>query len=347
MIELNDVSIEFPDFAVRDICLRVFEGEFFALLGPTGAGKTLILEAIAGVVSVSRGRLAIRGVDVTNLPPEKRRVGIVYQDLGLFPNLNVLDNIRYGLRYHADNDSVASRSERVQRLIDLLGLRRLLKRPVHNLSGGEKQRIALARCLAVNPSLVLLDEPVSSLDVNKRNDVLTLLKDLHENLGATFLMVTHEFSQVMFLAQRAAIINSGRLEQTGDVSDIFHKPQTRFVAEFVGMSNLWRATFQGNTGLVNNVPIQLAEQNTTGRQFLGVRPEKVCVSSDPPPTANGNVMSATVTAAWNVGPYYEVTTQINGISIRAHLTESALPVGGLKKGIRAFVTFSPDDVHTF
>ncbi len=194
MIELNDVSIEYPDFAARDVCLRVFEGEFFALLGPTGAGKTLILEAIAGVVSVSRGSVVVRGVDVTNVPPEKRRVGIVYQDLGLFPNLNVMDNIRYGLRYHRDDDSAESRSERVRRLIDLLSLERLLKRSVHNLSGGEKQRIALARCLAVNPSLVLLDEPVSSLDVNKRGEVLTLLKDLHENLGATFLMVTHEFS---------------------------------------------------------------------------------------------------------------------------------------------------------
>jgi molybdate/tungstate transport system ATP-binding protein len=347
MIELNDVSIEFPDFAVRDICLRVFEGEFFALLGPTGAGKTLILEAIAGVVSVSRGRIAIRGADVTDMPPEKRRVGIVYQDLGLFPNLNVLDNIRYGLRYHVDKDSASSQTGRVQRLVELLGLGRLLKRPVHNLSGGEKQRIALARCLAVNPSLVLLDEPVSSLDVNKRKDVLTLLKDLHENLGATFLMVTHEFSQVMFLAQRAAIIKSGRLEQMGDVSDIFQRPQTRFVAEFVGMSNLWPATFQGNTALVNNVPVRLAQEDTTGRQFLGVRPEKVRVSLDPPRTANSNVMSAIVTAAWNVGPYYEVTAQSNGISIRSHLTESTLPVGGLKRGMQTFIAFSADDVHTF
>ena len=347
MIELNDVSIEFPDFAVRDIRLRVFEGEFFALLGPTGAGKTLILEAIAGVVSVTRGSIAIRGKDVTNVPPEKRRVGIVYQDLGLFPNLNVLDNIRYGLRYCRDDDSETSRAERVQRLIELLGLGRLLQRSVRNLSGGEKQRIALARCLAVNPSLVLLDEPLSSLDVNKRDEVLTLLKDLHENLGATFLMVTHEFSQVMFLAQRSAIINSGRLEQIGDVSDIFHRPQTRFVAEFVGMKNLWPATFQGATGLVNGTPIHLAEEHTEGRRFLGVRPEKVLVSSDPPRSADGNVMSATIASAWNVGPYYEVTAQTNGLSIRAHLTGSALPPGGLRKGMPAFVTFSAGDVHSF
>lgn len=347
MIELNDVSIEFPDFAVRDIRLRVFEGEFFALLGPTGAGKTLILEAIAGVVPVTRGRLAIRGVDVTTMTPEKRRVGIVYQDLGLFPNLNVLDNIRYGLRYHRDEDSAASESDRVQRLVDLLGLRRLLDRSVHNLSGGEKQRIALARCLAVNPSVVLLDEPLSSLDVNKRDEVLILLKDLHENLGTTFLMVTHEFSQVMFLAQRAAVINSGRLEQMGDVSDIFHRPQTPFVAEFVGMKNLWPATFHGATGLVNDVPIHLDEQDTAGRRFLGVRPEKVLVSSDPPAAEHGNFMSATVTTAWNVGPYYEVAAQSNGIAIRAHLTESALPPGGLKRGMHVFITFSPNDVHTF
>ncbi len=151
----------------------------------------------------------------------------------------------------------------------------------------------------------------------------------------------------MFLAQRAAIVNSGRLEQIGDVSDIFHRPQTRFVAEFVGMKNLWPATFQGNIGMVNDVPVHLADENTTGRQFLGIRPEKILVSSDPPPFASGNVVRGTVTEAWNVGPYYEVTAKIEGISIRAHCTESALPAGGLRKGMQAFIAFSRDDVHTF
>ncbi len=345
MIELSNLNIEFADFAVRDINLRVAEGEFFALLGPTGAGKTLVLEAIAGVASVTRGRITVRGKDVTGLPPEDRGIGIVYQDLGLFPHLNALDNIRYGLRYHRDADSRASQSERVDRLVELLGLNHLLKRSVHNLSGGEKQRIALARCLAVNPSLVLLDEPLSSLDVNKRDEVLMLLKDLHENLQTTFLMVTHEFSHVMFLAQRAAILNAGRLEQVGEVQDIFRKPRTRFVAEFVGMKNLWPATFERGTAQVNDLSIHLGERDTVGRQFVCIRPEHIRVTRDRPAAVNGNVIPATITSAWNVGPYCEVTAQSDGIEFRAFLTESVLPDIGLKRGMDAFVAFDPDAVH--
>ena len=346
MIELHNLTIEFPDFAVRDINLRVAEGEFFALIGPTGAGKTLILEAIAGVISPTRGRITVRGVDVTDLAPEKRKIGIVYQDLGLFPHLNVLDNIRYGLRYQKSGDSSEKQTERVQRLIELLGLDHLIQRSVLNLSGGEKQRIALARCLAVNPSLVLLDEPLSSLDVNKRDEVLILLKELHENLQTTFLMVTHEFSHVMLLAQRAAVLNSGRLEQVGNVDEIFHKPHTCFVAEFVGMKNLWPAHFQDSTAFVNDLSIQLYEQNIEGRQFICIRPEDIRVTLDRPASTDCNVIPATITSSWNLGPYYEVVAQADGIEFRAFLTRSALSNTTLKRGMAAFLAFDSDSVHS-
>jgi molybdate/tungstate transport system ATP-binding protein len=193
---------------------------------------------------------------------------------------------------------------------------------------------------------VLLDEPLSSLDANKRDEVLILLKDLHENLRTTFVMVTHEFSQVMFLAQRAAIINSGRLEQVGAVDDIFHAPRTRFVAEFVGMKNLWPATFQGNTAYVHEVPIHLSENNTDARQFVGIRPEHIRMTRERPAEMNRNVFAATITVARNVGPYFDVIARTRDIEFRAFLTESALPNTSLTRGSEVFVAFDREAVRS-
>jgi molybdate/tungstate transport system ATP-binding protein len=345
MIELKNLSIRFPSFSVRDVNLHVAEGEFFALLGPTGAGKTLILEAIAGIVPVTAGKIFVRGNDVTHIPPEKRNVGIVYQDLGLFPHLSAIDNIRYGLRYHRGAAHVADQAQRVRELVHMLGLEHLLERSVQNLSGGERQRIALARCLSVNPSLVLLDEPLSALDANKRDEVLILLKDLHENLRITFMMVTHEFSQVMFLAQRAAIINKGRLEQVGDVRDIFRKPQSTFTAEFVGMKNLLPATFHGDSAHINGLPIRVPDDAASRGRYIGIRPENIRLTSDRPDSAGDNVIEALIRSVRYVGPYYEVTVQGHGIELRAFLTETSLPAAVLKSGTKVFAAFEPEAVH--
>ncbi len=345
MIELNNLNIELPGFTIRDVSLRVTEGQFFALLGPTGAGKTLILEAIAGVAPVTSGRVAIRGKDVTRLPPERRNVGIVYQDIALFPHLSAMDNIRYGLRYHRSVSAPEDQTVRVRNLITMLGLEHLVDRSVQTLSGGEKQRIALARCLAVNPSLVLLDEPLSALDANKRDEIMILLKDLHENLGITFLMVTHEFSQVMFLAQQAAIIHQGRLEQVGPVAGIFHQPRTPFVAQFVGMKNLWPASFRDNVATVNGLSLRLGEAPAGPRGYVGIRPEDIVLAWERPLSDSGNVFPATIISGWNVGPYYEVIAQAQGVEFRVYLTPGSLPESGPARGANVYVAFDSGAIH--
>ena len=233
MIVLEDLSIRLPGFCVKGIDLRVAKGEFFAMMGPTGAGKTLILECIAGLVKASQGRITIGGRDVTRLPPEKRRTGIVYQDHALFPHLTVEQNIAYGLRYKKDRPENGGHKH-IKDLSQRLGIAHLLKRKVHNLSGGEKQRIALARALAVEPDVLLLDEPLSALDPNFRTDIRAMLADLHHTTGLTCIMVTHDFNDVHCLASRMAVINMGGLEQVDSVENVFQTPCSPFVAQFVG-----------------------------------------------------------------------------------------------------------------
>ena len=202
MIELRDLRVDLPGFHLGEITLTVGRGEFFALMGPTGSGKTLILESVAGLVRADGGSILLNGRDVTSLPPERRGVGLVYQDHALFPHMTVTRNITYGRRYHGMDKAEGLRLAR--ELMEILGLTRVADRKPANLSGGERQRTALARALACRPSVLLLDEPLSSLDPQFREDVRRNLADLHASAGTTFLMVTHDFVDALTLAGRAA-----------------------------------------------------------------------------------------------------------------------------------------------
>jgi molybdate/tungstate transport system ATP-binding protein len=235
MIRIENLRVRLPGFALEDINLHTEAGEFFVLLGPTGAGKTLLLESVAGLLPVSSGRVYLNGREVTRLAPEKRGIGIVYQDSALFPHLTVKQNITFGLRYRK-TEPMHSQKKFVL-LVDALKLDHLLQRTVMHLSGGEKQRVALARALVVEPALLLLDEPLSALDPNFREEIRDILKALHFNTGVTVLMVTHDFAEARYLGQRIAVINQGRIEQIGSAEEIFRRPATPFTVRFVSMHN--------------------------------------------------------------------------------------------------------------
>ncbi len=232
MIQIKDLSIHLPGFAVEKVCLTIEEGEFFILLGPTGAGKSLILEALAGLLPIASGSLRLHGKEIAHLPPEKRDLAIVYQDGALFPHLTVEANIAFGLRYM--QKKVADPKKQVHHLMERLGIAHLRRRTPLTLSGGEKQRTALARALAIEPKILLLDEPLSALDPTTRGEMIDLLKELHQERSMTCLMVTHDFSEAQFLGQSMAVIQKGRIEQSGPVHDLFHQPKTPFVAQFLG-----------------------------------------------------------------------------------------------------------------
>jgi len=274
VIRVSGLGLRFAGFSLDDVSFHVAPGEFFALMGPTGSGKTLVLESVAGLVEHQRGTIHVAGQDVGALPPERRRISLVYQDHALFPHLTVLENVTYGQRYHGIPEEVGLREARD--LLARLGLSRLASRTPGRLSGGEKQRVSLARALACRPDVVLLDEPLSSLDPQFRDDLRTELKSLHRQSGLTFLMVTHDFVDALTLADRAAVIRDGRLEQTGPVSEVFRQPATAFVAAFVGMRNIVPLTADGECDLGCGAGFRTPRETFPGS--VALRPEDVFVS---------------------------------------------------------------------
>ncbi len=233
MIRLVGVCLRFEEFFLQDINLEIEEGCFFILMGPTGAGKTVLLEAVAGHHNLKSGKVFLRGQDVTHLPPEERRIGIVYQDYALFPHMSVEDNIRFAVPYMGERARLGQ-PERFKNLVSRLNLAHLLHRRPSTLSGGEAQRTALARALFSDPDLVLLDEPLSALDPAFRGELRDMLKSLHTETGKTFIVVTHDFSEARELGSRGAVMNQGRIAQQGSIEEIFAEPSEEFVARFVG-----------------------------------------------------------------------------------------------------------------
>lgn len=345
MIRVEDLNISLPGFDLSNINLSIEENEFFILMGPTGAGKTVLLEAIAGLVPIKSGKILIGEKDITRLPPEKRGISIVYQDYALFPHLTVLENITYGLHFHRIDKAQAEK--RLNRLLEVVNLSHLKERLPVNLSGGEKQRVALARALMVEPKVLLLDEPLSALDPNFREEVRNALKRLHQSSNTTFLMVTHDFVEVLSLAGRAAVMNKGRIEQTGQVKEIFEKPASPFVADFVGMKNLFKASFSGTHAMVLGVRIEIGRTVDPSSQYLAVRPEDIVISRNKFSSSMRNNYSGIITQIDNQGFYYEITVQIKDVSFKGLITKGALIELGLEEGIPVYVSFKASAIHIF
>jgi molybdate/tungstate transport system ATP-binding protein len=343
MIRVEGLSIHLPGFDLEGVDLSVSEGDFFTLLGPTGAGKTLVLESIAGLVPIDGGRIRIAGRDVSALPPEKRRIGIVYQDSALFPHLTVAENISFGLRYHRKNGKQPG--DRIPFLVERFSLYRLLDRSVVHLSGGEKQRVALARALAVDPSVLLLDEPLSALDPNFREEIRDILKGLHRETGITVLMVTHDFAEAQYLAQRTAILNNGGIEQVGDIAAVFTRPRTRFVAEFVGMKNIYAARFDGSSAAVGRLTLTLASPPGKPAGYLAVRPEDVHLNAPGKASEWKNTFDGEVSRIQHQGFFSEVALRAGGIAVKSFVPSSTFLRLGLEPGGPVRWTVDPGDLH--
>ncbi len=343
MIELKGLRIEVPGFSVQDVDLTVEKGEFFTLLGPTGAGKTLILEAISGLAPVSKGRIILEGRDVTRLSPEDRGIGIVYQDYALFPHLSVMENITYGLRYHRQ-DPDRSR-KRVQDLMAQTGVEPLAHRSIQNLSGGEKQRVALVRSLAVNPSVLLLDEPLSALDPNFREEVREVVKGLHEELEITCLMVTHDFAEALFLGERTAILNEGRLEQVGPVEEVFARPATPFAARFVGVKNVFPAVFEGGRAVVHDLRLDLETAPEPGKGHVAIRGEDIGLRREEISYDRANIFPGRIMGAADRGNGYEISVKTGKVIFKAMVERGKLFDMGLQKRKKVWIHLPPPAIR--
>ncbi|MBS3757934.1 MAG: ABC transporter ATP-binding protein [Desulfobacterales bacterium] len=344
MVKLRQLAIELTGFSLGRIDLNVQRGECFVLLGPTGSGKTLTLEAIAGILPISHGRIWINGTDVTRLPPEKRGIGIVYQDFALFPHLSVIENVTYGLRYCRKPHRPSRK--RIDELMALTGIDHLSRRDVNTLSGGEKQRVALVRALSVNPSVLLLDEPLSALDRGIRYDIQKLLKSLHRETGTTFLMVTHDFTEAIFLGQRAAVLNNGRIEQAGPIMEILRHPKSPFVAKFVGIPNVFPANFEDNHAVMDGFALKLAHPPSEASTHIAIRPEDIRIHPARP-EAPANILTGKVIDMADHGPYGEITVETAAATLKATLPRrELLEFYNLPPG-EVFLQVPPDGIHTF
>nr|WP_246246516.1 ABC transporter ATP-binding protein [Paenibacillus lemnae] len=223
---------------MEQVQLQVREGEFFSLLGPSGCGKTTLLNMIAGFLDPTTGRIMIGERDVTDLPPYRRGLGIVFQDYALFPHLTVFQNVAYGLKVRKLSKSEVKR--RVDEALALVQLSSMAERRPHQLSGGQRQRVAIARALAIEPSVLLLDEPLSNLDAKLRKDMQTELKTIQRRTGITTILVTHDQEEALSLSDRIGILGHGRLQQVGTPLEVYRQPANRFVADFIGQVNLFR-----------------------------------------------------------------------------------------------------------
>ena len=306
--------------AVDHLSLDIARGEFFSMLGPSGCGKTTTLRMIGGFEAPTEGTIALDGRDVTELPAYRRDVNTVFQSYGLFPHLNVFDNVAFGLRRRKVAGKDVDR--RVLEALELVNLGAYRKRRPAQLSGGQQQRVALARALVNHPKVLLLDEPLGALDLKLRKQMQLELKRIQKEVGITFIFVTHDQEEAMTISDRIAVMNQGRIEQLGPPEAVYDRPATAFVAEFLGASNLLEGTYRGaqdGWGLVSlvggdTVRIPADPLRRQGERLrVGVRPEKIDIC--PPgvaPEPAANHVAGTLSSAVFVGVSYQYFFETSG-----------------------------------
>ncbi len=348
MISIRNLYVELGDFTLKDASLDVKDGEYMVVVGPSGAGKTVLLESIAGLYSPERGEIRLRGRDVTRLSPERRHVSIVYQDHALFPHLCVRDNILFGLRMRKIDEKECS--EAFSRVVELFSIRSLLDRDPQTLSGGEQQKVALARALCVSPDVLLLDEPLSSLDPKTREEIEAELHHLHRELDVTTLHVTHNFEEAVALGDRIAVIGEGEVKQVGTPEDIFRKPNSEFVAEFAMSRNLFIGELS-NTGIgqcdfqSGDLHFSVDSGNGPGNRAV-IRPEDVMLVSRDAIPSRTNTFTGEIVRIADRGSTLYIDVSVPSV-ITALVTRHTYREMELKTGMRVSVCFDASSVHVF
>jgi len=367
MIRIQQLNLTVGDFGLKDVSLHVEPGEYFVLLGPTGSGKTLLVECLCGLNRLHSGQIAIDGRDVTKLEPRNRGIGYVPQDYALFPNKTVRENVCFGLETgpllplplrrllrHRPDESTAVRATG---LIDSIGISHLADRLPGRLSGGEKQRVALARALAVEPKVLVLDEPISALDEQTRDALCRQLKQVHRSSGTTTIHICHNFAEMMTVADKVGIIHEGRILQVGMPQEILQRPRNTRVARFVQAGNLFSASVR-NSGkwTVLNCPGGLqfhapaAEARTTdGQVVVMVRPENIRLESSPPenPPPGTTVLEGSIREAVDLGPTIRLSVACGneGEALEVSLGKKEYQKRQVGVGDRVFLQVAPRDLH--
>lgn len=328
LIRFENVTKRFGDFtAVDNLTLDIYEREFFALLGASGCGKTTLMRMLAGFEKPTEGRITLAGQDIAPIPANKRPVNMMFQSYALFPHLSVAENIAFGLKR---SDMPASEiNGRVEEMLNMVQLRQFAKRKPHQISGGQRQRVALARSLAKNPKVLLLDEPLAALDKKLRQETQFELMDIQEKIGTTFMIVTHDQEEAMTVASRVAVMNGGQIKQIATPDAIYERPNSSYVADFIGEVNLMDGKITSCTktsckiawdgGTITAQPSTQLDKGTEVR--FAVRPEKVAIETTKPKSGNavqGKVLD--IAYLGNLSTYYVETT--TGQTVKAQVANA-------------------------
>ncbi len=333
MIEIKNLSLQLGNFSLKDINLTIGDREYFVILGPTGAGKTVLIECIAGLRQRNKGEIWINGNNVTGSAPEERWTGYVPQDYILFPFLNVAENIAFGLRQTKSPET----QERVRTLAGLLGISHLLNRDTRSLSGGEKQRVALARALAPSPKILLLDEPLASLDLQTSKYLRLELRRIHRELGVTTLHITHNQMEAEEMADRIAILNLGSLEQVGRPHEVFFYPENETVSDFIGAPNILDCDYCRTLGQglmeVNCGGLRIIlPHDGDSVQRIALFPRDIYISDTQPPGPQVNRFKGTITNIKSYGATVRLEVKVGENTLQAEMPHDIfedmdLPVG--------------------
>jgi len=328
-----------PVVALNDLSLTIAPGELVALLGPSGCGKTTALRLLAGLEEADGGRVVVDGKDVTGLPTNRRNVGMVFQAYSLFPHMVAWENVAFGLQMR--KVGTEERKKRALETLELVGLDRYANRYASQLSGGQQQRVALARALAIRPQVLLLDEPLSALDAKVRARLRDEIRRIQLEVGITTLFVTHDQEEALAIADRVGVMQAGKLEQLGSPTQVYTRPATPFVADFVGLTNRIQGTVRAGSVEVRGATIPLVDPNVPdGPAVALIRPEAVTFASDG--ETDGGPLVGTVIAVAFLGATSRVTVDLGDTTVLAQLPTSA--ASQHPAGTKVRLTLRPDPV---
>ena len=348
MLEVKNLSVQRGSFLLENICLDVQDGEYFILLGPSGAGKTVLLESIAGTYGISGGEVWIDHKNVTSLNFRQRRIGFAFQDYTLYRHLSVRNNISFGVAWGSKTKREIEES--VDQVIEFLGLRYLLEKRPWSLSGGESQKICLARAIGIKPDLLILDEPLGSIDLESREVSERQLKEMHNRLKLTTIHVTHNFEEAIVLGDRIAVMIDGHIVQTGTPDEVFRHPSSEAVAQFVMTRNIFEGEVQDTTDKQSTFCLDRHKLTVAtplrGKRHASIRPEDILISKEPLNSATAKSLPGTISHISNRGSiaYVHVDVPPEFTCIVLH---SSLEDMGLEKGQKVYITFNVSAVNIF
>ena len=337
MLKIKNISIKLGDFQLKNIDLELERGDYYVLLGKSGVGKTVLLEIIAGLIKPDAGEVILNNKDITHEKIQKRKVGIVFQDYSVFPHLSVKQNIAYPLK--GKNLSHEQTEVLINEYAELTNIKHLLNRGTQKLSGGELQRVALARMLVTKPDCLLLDEPLASLDVQLKGDLRNLLRKINQN-GTTILHVTHDYEEAIALSNKVAVIHEGEIIQTGLTKEVFQKPANEFVANFTGIKNFFFAEFSPvNTAKINGkIEIHVSNHDQIEKGKIIIRGEEIIISENQLESSATNNFKGKIIQIIPYFSNYELIVDI-GVEISVVISEDSLSRFKFKENSEAWVSF--------